>query len=108
MIAADLAKPERLTVVTHQNKDGTQVRTAVEFEGQQGRWTESLEGRRLATFVEVRRARNSIFLFDAGRSTWLRLDLQDDGHFASGYWARGTPHDIQPPWTPLDPVNWRG
>ena len=105
--ATGKAGEDRLNVLTHNLKDGNYVRVVVEFSGRDRRWTEVQHGQTFAVFEELKRKGRSVFLFDEGRSIWVRLDVDGSGQFATGFWARGDRQKATPPWSPLDPVAWR-
>jgi len=98
---------ERHNLITHNLVNGKLASVISEFVGSDKYWAEYQDGKVAASFREQARDGRSIFLYDGGRSMWLKIDGDDRGGLALGSWARGSLSQRPTLWTPLDPVKWK-
>lgn len=100
---------ERHTLISaNKNSLGTYDRVVSIFDNNSTFWQEWQHGQPLATFVEINRTPDSVYLYDDSREIpmTVRLDISFTGGVASGYWTPGRVHDLSVHWIPLDPKFW--
>ncbi len=98
---------ERHNLMTHDQVNGKIVRVISEFVGRDKNWVEYHASDIAASFREMTRDARSIFLYDKGRSIWVKIDVDKRGGFSIGYFARGPASPMPSNWTPLDPTKWK-
>jgi hypothetical protein len=98
---------ERHNLMTHNQRDGKLVRVISEFVGRDRNWVEYQAGQVAASFREQSREGGVIYMYDGGRSMWLKIETDSRGGLALGFFAWGPVRSRPTAWNPgPPPMKW--